>query len=112
MDKLYNLDQLKELSGGMEDFVKSMIDTFLEHTPNHVSEMNEALNQEDHVQVGQIAHKIKPSIDLLGIENMRDLVRQIERNGKDNDPQGDLKELVSEFNTKAEAVFEQIRADF
>lgn len=112
MDKLYNLDQLKELSGGMEDFVKSLIDTFMEHTPNHVEEMNEALKNGDHTTVGQIAHKIKPSIDLLGIDSMKDLVREIERKGKESEPEGNLSNLVHEFNEKSKAVFDQIRSDF
>ena len=66
-DKLYDLQQLRDLAAGSEDFVQSMIETFLEHTPGQLDEMLAAYDSGDLQSVGSIAHKIKPNIDLFKI---------------------------------------------
>ena len=66
-DKVYNLSQLEELAGGNEEFVNSMVETFLEHTPSQLQEMLNAYRENDMNLLGSIAHKIKPNIDLFEI---------------------------------------------
>lgn len=112
MKKLYNLKQLDELSGGMSDFVNSMVETFMEHTPGQVEEMGVYLAEGDYEKVGQVAHKIKPSIDLLGIDSLKELVRTLERDGKQGNPNNNMSELFEDFNKNAKQVFNQLSEDF
>lgn len=112
MKKLYSLKQLDELSGGMPDFVNSMVETFMEHTPGQVEEMGVYLAEGDYEKVGQVAHKIKPSIDLLGIDSLKELVRTLERDGKQGNPNNNMNELFEDFNKNAQQVFKQLSEDF
>lgn len=110
MSKIYDLSQLEELAGGSMDFVMSMVDTFLEHTPGQVAEMETAYNNGDLSTVGGIAHKIKPNIDLFGITEVTDTVRSIEAKGKAGEDNATLKEEIQYLKSTLETVFEQLRA--
>ncbi len=81
-EKLYNLKQLQDLAAGSDDFVQSMIETFLEHTPGQLDEMLAAYTSGDLQTVGSIAHKIKPNIDLFNITSILDDIRVVEEKGK------------------------------
>ena len=81
-DKLYDLQQLRDLAAGSDDFVQSMIETFLEHTPGQLDEMLTAYESGDMQTVGSIAHKIKPNIDLFNINDILSDIRVVEEKGK------------------------------
>ena len=81
-DKLYDLQQLRDLAAGSEEFVQSMIETFLEHTPGQLDEMLSAFESGDLQTVGSIAHKIKPNIDLFRISDITADIRVVEEKGK------------------------------
>lgn len=108
-DKLYNLSQLTELAGGMDDFVQTMIDTFLEHTPSQFNSMEEAYNQKDFKTMGDLAHKIKPSIDLFQIEGLGDLIRSVERQGKANEALPNLGEQIKKIRNVLFEAMDQLK---
>lgn len=81
-EKLYDLKQLRDLAAGSDDFVQSMVETFLEHTPGQLDEMLAAYNSGDLQTVGSIAHKIKPNIDLFSIKDILKDIRIVEEKAK------------------------------
>ncbi len=109
MSKIYDLSQLEELAGGSMDFVMSMVDTFLEHTPQQIQELQDQYNDGNLVQVGAIAHKIKPNIDLFGITPITTTVRSIENKGKAEQDDAELKEEIEKLRETLEVVFDQLR---
>ena len=81
---LYDLSMLRDISRGNEAFVAKMIDIFCEQTPPLVEDMIKAYNERDFEQMGSLAHKIKPSIDNLKIDSLKQVVRDIEIIGREN----------------------------
>jgi len=82
IDSSYNLTQLTTLSRGDEEFVRKMIEIFLQHTPPALKEIKEALTQKEYLTVGRIAHRIKPSIESMGISQLDGVARDIELSAK------------------------------
>lgn len=109
MENLYNLNQLRELAGGQEEFVQTMVDTFLEHTPQHLKELMDAYEAKDYSQMGAMAHKIKPSIDLFGIASLTTSIREVERIGKTGSAEPNLEELINQVSSTLDQVFESMR---
>lgn len=109
MGNLFNLQQLEELSGGMSEFVDSMIETFLEHTPGQLNDMVKAYKEGRWVDMGGLAHKIKPSIDLFEIPGINQTIREIEKIGKSGAPTPDLESKVNEVNQVLTEVFKQLK---
>jgi CheY-like chemotaxis protein len=75
---LYNLDKLKEMSRGNNDFIKKMLNIFVETVPDSITEMKVALSNSDFDTVKKIAHKLKPSVDNLGL-NIKAEIRNLEK---------------------------------
>jgi HPt (histidine-containing phosphotransfer) domain-containing protein len=110
MANLYNLKQLEDLSGGMDEFIDSMIETFLEHTPGQLNDMEAAFRAGNWEQMGSLAHKIKPSIDLFEVPEITNTIREIEKIGKSGSSTPDLAAKVDQVSKMLNEVFEQLRA--
>ncbi|TXF85973.1 PAS domain S-box protein [Neolewinella aurantiaca] len=78
IDNHYDLTQLRALSRGDEEFVNNMIEIFLQHTPPALEEIEIALAKKDYATVARVAHKIKPSIESMGIKQLNGSAKEVE----------------------------------
>lgn len=108
-DKVYNLKQLEELAGGNSEFVESMVETFLEHTPGQLQEMLSAYDRGDLSSVGATAHKIKPNIELFGILEIKQDIRVVEENGKAGTNTENMKKSILKVETYLKEAFNQLQ---
>ncbi len=107
-EKVYDLKQLEELAAGSHDFVDSMIETYLKHTPGQMEEMLDAHRQGDFVKMGELAHKIKPNIDLFDIQGIRAEIREIEKDGKAGRADSQTENHLSKVQEVLRISFEQM----
>lgn len=107
-EQVYNLSQLEELAGGNTDFVDSMVDTFLEHTPGQLEEILQAYKSSDLITVGSVAHKIKPNIELFGINAIKQDIRVVEEKGKQGLMDDALEESVKRVELYLREAFNQL----
>jgi CheY-like chemotaxis protein/HPt (histidine-containing phosphotransfer) domain-containing protein len=75
---LYDLGKLESISRGDYTFIKKVLGIFVEHTPGAIEEIKLTASSEDYETMGKIAHRIKPSLDNLGIKTMFQVIRDIE----------------------------------
>ncbi|MCI5055729.1 MAG: ATP-binding protein [Flavobacteriales bacterium] len=111
MDKLYDLKTLEEMASGDQSFVVQMLSRFLEDIPKALSDMLEAEKAKEYQKLGEIAHKVKPSLLYLGIEQVKEDILAIQENGKNDDSES-LSELVKKVQKIAEAALNQIKEDY
>lgn len=78
----YDLTGLKMVSNGNDAFIKKMVKMFVALTMPQVIEMEEKYLQGNYIAMGQIAHKIMPSVDHLGIISLKGPIREIEKKGR------------------------------
>jgi HPt (histidine-containing phosphotransfer) domain-containing protein len=83
-----------------------MLHLFLQQVPANVDAMVAAFEQGDLEQMGALAHRIKPTLDNLAIEEVREVIREIELAGKTgekterlNDQIAQVKEVISSVAT-------------
>jgi len=67
-DELYNLDMLKKLSAGSDEFIVKIIGMFLDQIPDSVSQLKAAFEAGDYETTKSIAHKIKATYIQFGIK--------------------------------------------
>jgi CheY-like chemotaxis protein len=79
---LYDLSGLRQISKNNEGFVQKMAELFVAQTPALVAEMIEKYYEGEYKAMSAIAHKIKPSIDNMGIASLKDTIIEIEKKGK------------------------------
>ncbi|MDI1232731.1 MAG: PAS domain S-box protein [bacterium] len=76
--KLYDLVKLYEMSRGDDQFVLKMVKLFIEQTPIAIIELKRAFYNKDLSRIGKIAHRIKPSIEIMGMDNGLKLIAEIQ----------------------------------
>ena len=81
-DNSYGLSRLRALGRGDEAFVTSMLKIFVDHTPPALCEMSAALTAREYLSVAKIAHRIKPSIESMGIGQLDGVAKKIELEAK------------------------------
>lgn len=106
---LYNLSALNEISRGNKEFVKKMISLFCNQAPDLVVQIKDAAQAGDLTKMGAAAHKLKPSIDNLGIENLKPTIREIEKAGKENNFTPELKENIKLLENVISGVIGQLK---
>jgi HPt (histidine-containing phosphotransfer) domain-containing protein len=109
---IYNLDKINEMADGDEDFISSVISVFLEEVPLDLEGLENALEQQNYEQVYQLAHKIKPNVDLLGMEQTRATALQIETLGKNVANMSEIKEIFPTLKKDVQQVVSELKKDF
>lgn len=108
-DKGFDLSKLHELSHGNEDFVVRMTQIFKESTPVSLLEMREGLYKRDYMLIAKMAHKLKPSIESMGIHRLEGKAKELELECKEEiiDHKSIEKKVVF-FINEVEAVIEKL----
>lgn len=94
---LYDLTTLENMSRGNEDFVQKLLKLFIVGSREHTQILKTALANKDFLTIQKIAHKIKPSIDLMGISSLKDVVRTLEKFDPDKLSELELKNMVGQL---------------
>ncbi len=109
---IYNLDKINEMAEGDEDFINSVISVFLEEVPRDLLDLENALAQNDYQNVYQLAHKIKPNVDLLGMEQTRAVALEIETLGKNSANMADIERIFPTLKQDIHQVVSELKKDF
>ena len=109
---IYNLDKINEMAEGDEDFVNSVISVFLEEVPQDLQDLENALAQNDYEKVYQLAHKIKPNVDLLGMEQTRAAALEIETLGKNSANISEIEKVFPILKKDIDQVVSELKKDF
>jgi HPt (histidine-containing phosphotransfer) domain-containing protein len=94
--ELYDLDSLKQIARGDEDFIHKMLEIFKKLGRETIVNFQQALENEDWDMAGKAAHKVKPSIDQLNISSIKGTVRKIEDFPKKKGDTEDVKQWIEE----------------
>ncbi len=111
-EKLYDLSMVQTIAGGDAGFVKRMVELFVDTVPPSLAELQRETEEQNWQQVSKLAHKMKATIDSMGITKIKDVVRAIETNGKKGEQVDQLPAQVQEVVKVLEACMGQLRKEF
>lgn len=107
----YNLEGIKEMAGGDEEFMTVVVQTFLEEIPPDVEAMNDAIKNGNASLAYQYAHKMKPNFQLFGLE-LFDQVRTIESWAKAGKKKEKVPEAAAVISKKVQVACIALKRDF
>ena len=110
--KLYDLTMVESISGGDQGFIKKMLQLFVDTMPQNVGELQSALQQENWEMVGKHAHKMKSTIDSMGISSLKEDIRAVESSGKNKTNLESVPALVTKVADIIQKCISQIKNDF
>lgn len=108
---LYELSQLEKIASNNQPFIKKMVTLFVNQAPADVTEIEAAFGRQDLNRVRSVAHRMKPSIDNMGIVSLHALIREIEQY---NDSPGSREVLATNIRilrTTIDEVAAQLQAN-
>jgi HPt (histidine-containing phosphotransfer) domain-containing protein len=111
MEQHYKLFRVRELADNDEDFVKALMQAFLEELPEDAERLKNAVEQKDYHTSYQAAHKMKPTIDLFELGVLDDLII-VQDWGKLEKKNEDVSEKLQIVLAAVEQASNEIRSDF
>lgn len=107
----YNLDSVEEMAGGDQDFVKVVVQTFIEEIPPDLEAMNQAVTENNPGQAYQYAHKMKPNLQMFGLELMPQIkiIEEWSKSGKDKKS---VDEAAQKITLKVKSAEQELKEDF
>ncbi|WP_461533013.1 Hpt domain-containing protein [Sinomicrobium sp.] len=109
---MYNLEKLQELSEGDQEFINSIVTVFVDDTPADLADLKLAVASGDFEEIYRKAHKIKPNLDLLGMEEGIELILEIEKDAKNSAPLSAIEEKTERVGKVIEETIKKLIADF
>lgn len=108
LPKPYSLEYLDELSDGSLDFIMESLALFNDSISEKLTQLQEALDQQQFAEIRTIAHSIKPSFQMLLNDHGKELCQTMEFATRPED----LKTLVQELKLEFNRIKKQITLDF
>lgn len=106
--KLFDLSTLSEMLDGDKAALNMMLTKFVELSPRLLEDINNSYNDKNFDKVKKIAHEMKPSIDILNIEELKTDIRLIEQSAVDSSKHEELRILISKLNNIYSQVLNEI----
>lgn len=111
MTKYYAKENLSEIADGDQEFLKVLAQTFLEEIPPDLRSMEEAIYNENRELAYQFAHKMKPNIEMFGIDGLKDIT-SIEAWSKTSKNKSSVISHLETLVVTLNHVFDELKADF
>jgi HPt (histidine-containing phosphotransfer) domain-containing protein len=93
------LEKLIDLTGGDEEFISDLLGTFSENASVRISELNRAIQCRDFHTIKKIAHQLKPSLDLLGADDLFDIAKKL-----DSEENKNAEDLITDVESLIEGI--------
>lgn len=112
MGVTYNLSRLEAVAEGDTAFIHQVLTVFVTEVTSDIKKMQSALLVNDPIEVSKLAHKIKPNLILLGLENAASLCIKIEKSRFDPVSTPILQHYLNELQATIAAVIRLLKKDF
>lgn len=110
--KLYDLSYLIKISENNTGFLQDIISTFVQTADGICTRLQRCLSEENWAETGRLAHQIKPSLSLLGMNDLKNQAADLEekcKNGKASP--GELRKVAEMFYHQLARAAEALREE-
>ena len=108
----YNLSKVYALSDNDPEFVNEILNLFVTEVPEDLIQIKEGIKKKDHKHAYAYAHKIKPTLDLLGLNVAFEEILQIEAWTKAEGKKKEIKETFKSVKNQVNDAIKEIKKDF
>lgn len=103
----YNLEKINEISDGDKDFIEAVVVTFIEEIPEDLVKLEQEVKSGNYEGIYQVSHKIKPNLDLLGMQESYEQNLQILSWAKEKN---NITDIVTTFESVQKKINDNITA--
>ncbi len=108
----YNLAKVYAISDNDSEFVNEILTLFVNDVPEDLAQIKEGIKKKDHKHAYAYAHKIKPTLDLLGMNMAFEEILQVEAWTKAEGKRKDIDHTFDSIKTQIKEAIKEIKKDF
>ena len=108
----YNLSKVYALSDNDPEFVNQIISLFVTEVPLDLLQIKLGIKTKDHKLAYSYAHKIKPTLDLLGMNLAFEEILQVEDWTKREGKRKEINDTFDSIESQVEKAVKEIKKDF
>jgi len=106
-----NLDFLEKFTGGDQELAIQLIEIFLKQIPEAIQKLNQSISTQDWKETHAIAHKIKSSIAIFELNELKKLITNIEEYSRDLTSLDKIPNAFSAFREGTRHVMRNLEAE-
>jgi|AntAceMinimDraft_17_1070374.scaffolds.fasta_scaffold00905_2 hypothetical protein len=107
----YNFEKLDTYVGGNKEVKIKLIEIFHRTAPELLKSINDSYQKNDLKNMSFFAHKLKSSIDIFNINDLKTDIRNLEKFGKEEINLDKIPALLEKLNKIIPKVVEQISSE-
>ena len=108
----YNLAKVYALSDNDPEFVNEILNLFVTEVPEDLKQIGEGIKKKDFKHAYAFAHKLKPTLDLLGLNVAFEEILQIEAWTKAEGKKKEIIETYKSVKSQVKDAIKELRKDF
>jgi len=108
----YNLAKVYALSDNDPEFVIQIITLFVTEVPEDLKQIDLGIKNKDHKLAYSYAHKIKPSLDLMGMTVAFEEILQVEAWTKAEGKRKEIEHTFESIQSQIDKAVKEIKKDF
>ncbi len=108
----YNLAKVYALSDNDSEFVLQIITLFATEVPEDLKQIELGIKEKDHKLAYSYAHKIKPSLDLLGMTVAHQEILEVEAWTKREGKRKEIEHTFESIQNQVDKAVKEIKKDF
>ena len=108
----YNLSKVYALSDNDEEFVLQIINLFVTEVPEDLKQIENGIKEKDHKLAYAYAHKIKPTLDLLGMTMAYEEILQVEAWTRAEGKRREIDATFESIQDQVDKAIKEIKKDF
>lgn len=103
-----DLNYLKTMSGGDDNFIAEMIELFREQVAEYREHMPRLLKEESFDSLSKLAHKAKSSVAVMGMTEVADLLKELEILASKGDEKEKYEGMINIFLSQSELALKEL----
>jgi HPt (histidine-containing phosphotransfer) domain-containing protein len=109
MANIIDLSYLNEISGGDNSFIKEMLELFVNTTAIEADQYASLLSEGNYEGIGHLAHKMKAPIQMLGANDLFNILRSLEKFGKEGQNLDQMPGMISDVKKQIDICIEEVK---
>jgi HPt (histidine-containing phosphotransfer) domain-containing protein len=106
---VFDLNYLKKVSGGSDEFVNEMVQTFIHSIPLSLQKLEQCIREKDWRSVSRAVHQIKPTLTLLGIHSLKESAILIEEKCRHGEHTPEIQQKLDELIVTSKTAVEEMK---
>jgi len=106
-----NLTYLREMASGDIGFMEDIIDMFIRQTPENLTKLQEYTTNRQWAEVKSLAHKMKSSVILVGIQELEEIFIQLQKEAVGAHPEEVVPDLVKRAQDLCNVAITELQAE-